>query len=88
MLTTKFYFNDQEEATRIAGQMVEAAQEAKGFGEEGGVRISPVIKPEEDSYAAQVKIGPDTPQFNMTISIPMDKEAEVPVIDIDELPFD
>lgn len=88
MLTTKFYFNDQEEATRIAGQMVEAAQMAKGFGEEGGVRISPVIKPEDECYAAQVKIGPDTPEFNMTISVPVDKDAEVSVIDIDELPFD
>ena len=81
MLTTKFYFADQEEASRIAGQMAQAAEKAIGFGDENGVRISPIIKPEENVYAASMMVGPDTPEFNMTIHSPMDidsvPEAEV-----------
>ena len=44
MLTTKFFFSDQDKATKVASQMASAACKAKGFGEQDGVRIFPYIK--------------------------------------------
>lgn len=72
MLTTKFFFSDQDKATKVASQMASAACKAKGFGEQDGVRIFPYIKEDNNQYIAQMEVGPDTPEYNMWVDVPMD----------------